>query len=97
MYDVILIHPPAVYHFRKRIMFPSPIAYTVRESTDQFIISPIGMFSIADYLERNEYKVLIDNLGDRMVYDYSFDVERHLEKSEAKVYAIGLEVLMRVS
>lgn len=90
MHDVVLIHPPAIYDFRRKIIFPGPIAYTVRESTDQLIIPPIGMFSIADYLERNGYRVLIENLGDRMIYDESFDVERYLEKSEAKVYAIGL-------
>ena len=90
MYDVVLIHPPAIYDFRKRIFFPGPIAYTVSESTDQFIVPPIGMFSIADFLERNGYKVLIDNVGDRMLYDHSFDVERHLRRMYARVYGIGL-------
>lgn len=90
VYDIMLIHPPAVYDFRERITFPGPIAYTVRESTNQFIIPPIGMFSIAEYLERNGYKVFIDNLGSRMVYDRSFDVRTHLKKSDAKVYAVGL-------
>jgi B12-binding domain/radical SAM domain protein len=90
MYDVVLIHPPAIYDFRKRVFFPGPIAYTVRESSDQFIIPPIGMFSIAEFLERNGYKVLIDNLGDRMLYDRSFDVEQHLRKIDATVYGVGL-------
>ena len=90
MYDIILIHPPAIYDFRKRIVFPGPIAYTVRESTNQFIIPPIGMFSIAEYLQRNGFKVIIDNIADRMVYDSSFDVEKHLKSREAKIYAIGL-------
>lgn len=90
MYDIILIHPPAIYDFREKLIFPGPIAYTVRESTSQFIIPPIGMFSIAEYMERNGFKVLIDNLGDRMIHDELFNVERHIKGREAKIYAIGL-------
>ena len=90
MLDIVIIHPPAIYDFRKKIIFPGPIAYTVRESTDQFIIPPIGMFSIADYLDKNGYRVIIDNLADRMVFDKFFDVEKHLKTLEARVYAVGL-------
>ncbi|MDI9619317.1 MAG: radical SAM protein [Candidatus Nezhaarchaeota archaeon] len=90
MYDVVLIHPPALYDFRKRIAFSGPVAYTVGESSDQFIIPPIGMFSMADFLERNGYKVVIDNLGDRMIHDSTFDVERHLRRLESRVYGVGL-------
>ncbi|MEM2915192.1 MAG: radical SAM protein [Candidatus Bathyarchaeia archaeon] len=90
MYDVILIHPPSIYDFREKMTFPGPFAYTVRESTNQLIIPPIGMFSIADYLERSGCKVLIDNLGARMVYDKAFDVKKHLRRSEAEIYAVGL-------
>lgn len=90
MYDIIIIHPPAFYDLRGRVIFPGPIDYTVRESTSQFIIPPIGMFSIADYLERNGYKVFIDNIGDRVIHDESFDVANHIKKSEANIYAIGL-------
>jgi hypothetical protein len=49
-YDVVLIHPPAIYDFREKAIFPGPIAYTVGESTEQFMIPPVGMLSIADYL-----------------------------------------------
>ncbi len=63
-YDVLLIHPPAIYDFRKRITFPGPIAHTLAESTDQFITIPFGMLtSIADYLDRNGYKTFVDNVG----------------------------------
>ena len=96
MYDVVLIHPPTIYDFRKKTFFPGPIAYTVRESSDQFIIPPIGMFSIAEFLERNGYKVLIDNLGDRMLYDRSFDVEQHLRKIDTTVYGVRLNWSMHL-
>jgi B12-binding domain/radical SAM domain protein len=89
-YDVILIHPPAIYDFRKKTIFPGPIGYTVGESTDQFMIPPVGMLSIADYLNRNKYNVIVDNLCERMVTSEDFDAEEHIKNLSAKVYAIGL-------
>jgi B12-binding domain/radical SAM domain protein len=88
--DVLFVHPPAIYDFRKRRVFPGPIAYTVGESTDQFIIPPIGTLSMADYLDRNGYRAIVDNLGERMVEDATFDAERHIAQTSAKVYAIDL-------
>jgi B12-binding domain/radical SAM domain protein len=89
-YDVILIHPPAIHDFREKAVFPGPIAYTVGGSTGQFIMPSIGMLSIADYLDRNGYHVLVDNIGERMVAGPGFDVEKYIGNLSAKVYAIGL-------
>ncbi len=89
-YDVILIHPPAIYDFRKKPIFPGPIGHTVCESTEQFIIPPIGMLSIADYLDKNGYRVIVDNIGERMIKDLDFDVEAHISRLSAKIFAIGL-------
>lgn len=73
-YDVLLIHPPAIYDFRKRAIFHGPIAMTVSESTSQFMTPPIGMLSIADYLDRNGFKALVDNVDERMITSESFNV-----------------------
>jgi hypothetical protein len=54
-YDVVLIHPPAIYDFRDQVIFYGPIASTVSESTSQFMTPPVGMLSIADYLDRNGF------------------------------------------
>ena len=89
-YDVILIHPPAIYDFRERVLFPGPLGYTVRESTDQFIIPPVGMLSIAEYLDRHGYRVKVDNIGERMVNDSGFDAKGHIEELSARVIGIGL-------
>ncbi len=89
-YDIVFLHPPAIYDFRKRSNFPGPIAYTVTESTEQFIIPPIGMLSIAEYLDRHGYKVIVDNIGERMIQDKTFDVERHVKSVKGDVYAIDL-------
>jgi hypothetical protein len=89
-YDVVLIHPPAIYDFREKIISYGPIGYTVNESTDQFIIPSVGILSIADYLDRNGYKVIVDNLGERMVFNNRFDTEEHIKGLSAKVFAVGL-------
>jgi radical SAM superfamily enzyme YgiQ (UPF0313 family) len=86
-YDVVLIHPPAIYDFRKRIIFPGLLATVERI---QYPKVALGVLSIADYLDRNGYKVIIDNLADRMVNSNDFDVEEHVKKMTARVFAIGL-------
>jgi hypothetical protein len=75
-YDVLLIHPPAIYDFREKAIFCGPIALTVSESASQFMTPPIGMLTIADYLDRNGYKVLVDNICERMIDDESFSDNR---------------------
>jgi B12-binding domain/radical SAM domain protein len=89
-FDIIFLHPPAIYDFRKRILFPGVIAHTVGDSTSQFIVFPIGLLSMAEYVTRNGYKTAIDNLGERMIESGTFDVESYLKKIDAKIYAIDL-------
>jgi radical SAM superfamily enzyme YgiQ (UPF0313 family) len=87
-YDVILFHPPAIYDFRHSPMFPGAFGRSVEGL--QFTKVPIGMLSIAEYLDRNGYRVILDNLGDRMTSDPEFDPEKHIRESSALVYAVGL-------
>ncbi|MCL5736960.1 MAG: cobalamin-dependent protein [Actinobacteria bacterium] len=87
-YDVILIHPPAVYDFRRRPIFPGALGRSVEKV--QFNKVPIGMLSIADYLDRHGYKVVVDNLCDRMITIPGFDVEEHLRGCSAPIFGIGL-------
>jgi len=87
-YDVILIHPPAIYDFRYKPVFPGAFGRTVEGL--QFAKVPIGMLSIADYLDRNGYRVILDNLGDRMIGTIDFNPEEHIKSFSAQIYAIGL-------
>lgn len=87
-YDILLIHPPAVFDFRRKPLFTGALGPSVEGV--QFTKVPIGMLSIAEYLDRHGYKVLLDNIGDRMVNVPGFDVEQHLKNSSAQIFAIGL-------
>ena len=57
-YDVILIHPPAFYDFRRRPIFPGVTGGSVAQV--QFTKVPIGMLSLAEYLDRHGYRVSHD-------------------------------------
>lgn len=87
-YDIVLIHPPAVYDFREKPIFPGALGRTM--ASVQFNKVPVGMLSIAEYLDRHGYRVVVDNLCDRMVTVPGFDVEKHLRECSARVYAVGL-------
>jgi B12-binding domain/radical SAM domain protein len=87
-YDIIFIHPPAVYDFRKEPLFPGPMGPGVAQV--QFNKVPIGLLSLAEYLDRHGYRVKVDNLCDRMTADSDFDAEQHLKSLSARVLAIGL-------
>jgi len=87
-YDVILIHPPARYDFREAPLFTGALGSSPEQI--QFNKVPIGMLSIAEFLDRHGYRVIVDNLGDRMVQDPGFDADAHLQALSAKVIAIGL-------
>lgn len=87
-YDIIIIHPPAHYDFRTRPLFPGALGRTVESL--QFTKVPIGMLSLAEYQDRHGFKVMIDNIGDRMVTTPEFDVVQHIRSMSASIFGIGL-------
>jgi B12-binding domain/radical SAM domain protein len=93
--DLILLHPPAVYDFRMKPAFLGPLADAV-PSTAMFEMYPVGLTSIAAFLERNHYNVEIVNLAYRMLQDARFDVVEHLRRMSAPVFGIDLHWLPHV-
>ncbi|HZR25685.1 MAG TPA: TIGR04190 family B12-binding domain/radical SAM domain protein [Vicinamibacterales bacterium] len=90
--DLVLLHPPAIYDFRTRETFLGPVADAV-PSTTMFEMYPMGLTSIAEFLERNHYNVEIVNLAYRMLHDDRFDVPAHLARLSAPVFGIDLHWL----
>jgi B12-binding domain/radical SAM domain protein len=93
--DLILLHPSAIYDFRKQRTFLGPVADAV-PSTAIFEMYPVGLTSIAAFLERNHYNVEIINLAYRMLQDPHFDVVDHLRRMSAPVFGIDLHWLPHV-
>ncbi len=90
--DLIFLHPPSIYDFRRKDVFLGPIADAI-PSTGEFEMYPIGLTSIASFLEKNHYNVQIVNLAHRMMRRRRFDAERYLARLDATVYGIDLHWL----
>jgi B12-binding domain/radical SAM domain protein len=91
-YDLVLLHAPSVYDFRENSLLAGPISDVV-PSSPVFEMYPIGLTSIADYLERYGLKVKIINIANRMLMNQNFDVEKKLKKIKTKAFGIDLHWL----
>ena len=91
-YDLVLLHAPSVYDFRNNSLLAGPISDVV-PSSPVFEMYPIGLTSIAEYLERYDLKVKIINIANRMLMDQNFDVEKKLKKIKTKAFGIDLHWL----
>ncbi|MDY6835123.1 MAG: TIGR04190 family B12-binding domain/radical SAM domain protein [Chloroflexota bacterium] len=90
--DLVLLHSPSIYDFRQRTILYGPISDLV-PSSPIFDMYPIGFASIAEYLERNGYRVRIVNLAALMLRDKNFDVERAIRRLKSPVFGIDLHWL----
>jgi len=91
-FDLVLLHAPSVYDFRKNALLAGPISDVV-PSSPVFEMYPIGLTSIAEYLERQGLRVKILNIANRMLMDESFDVEKKLKKIKTRAFGIDLHWL----
>ncbi len=90
--DLVLLHAPSVWDFREEVILQGPLADVI-PSTDEFEMYPIGLTSIASYLEANNYNTRLVNLAYRMLRNRRFDVAAHLRKLKAPVFGIDLHWL----
>ncbi len=90
--DLILIHPPSIFDFRKRNILFGPISDVV-PSTPAFEMYPIGFSSIAEELSRNGIGVRIVNLAYLMVTRPRLDVRAYLKSLKARAFGISLHWL----
>ncbi len=93
--DLILLHPPSLYDFRKLPGLHGPISDVV-PSTPIFEMYPIGFASLSEYLERHGLKVRIVNVALKMLKDEGFDVERFLSKQNPVAFGIDLHWMAHV-
>jgi B12-binding domain/radical SAM domain protein len=93
--DLILLHPPTLYDFRKRPGIHGPISDVV-PSTPIFEMYPIGFASLSEYLERYGLKVRIINIAMKMLKNEKFDVERLILKNKPVAFGIDLHWMAHV-
>ena len=92
MSNVVLLHPPSVYDFRKRIGH-GILTATVGTST-QFEVEPIGFASLRNYLRKKGFEARQENLTMRMLFDREFDVEEYIRFTSTKLFGIDLHWLV---
>lgn len=90
--DMVLLHAPSVWDFRDEVIVAGPLADVI-PSTTEFEMYPVGLTSIAAYLEANNYNVRMVNLAYRMLRDPGFDVPSRIARLRAPVFGIDLHWL----
>ncbi|MGE5252599.1 MAG: TIGR04190 family B12-binding domain/radical SAM domain protein, partial [Planctomycetaceae bacterium] len=90
--DLVLLHAPSVYDFRKLPILFGPISDLV-PSTPIFEMYPVGFSSMAEHLEKNGIRVRIINLAFRMLRDKGFDAEKLIAQLRPRMFGIDLHWL----
>jgi B12-binding domain/radical SAM domain protein len=93
--DLILLHPPSLYDFRKRPGIHGPISDVV-PSTPIFEMYPVGFASLSEYLERHGLKVRIVNIALKMLKSERFDAERFIAKQNPLAFGVDLHWMAHV-
>ena len=89
MLDLVLLHPPSVYDFRKLSVLHGPISDVI-PSTPIFEMYPIGFASLSEYLERFGYKARIINIALKMLRSREYDAGREIERLKTRAFGIDL-------
>jgi B12-binding domain/radical SAM domain protein len=90
--DLLLLHAPSVYDFRKHAILYGPVSDLIPSST-VFEMYPLGFTTIASYLHDRGMQVRIVNLALRMMNSRRFDVPRFLARQKPKAVGIDLHWL----
>lgn len=89
MIDLVLLHPPSIYDFRKRSVMWGPISDVI-PSTPVFDMFPLGFVSLSEYLTRHGFNVRIINIAYKMLSDPHYDAEKEIKK--LKTFAFGIDL-----
>jgi len=92
--DLILVHPPSVYDFRRRddLIFPH-IFNTAVKVSPMLEMFPLGFYNIKSYLEVHHINVEICNLAKIMLDHWELDVKDLLMKLKPRIFGIGFHWL----
>ena len=87
--DVILIHSPSNFDFRKQLLVTGALTDGINNSVI-YEMYPMGFLSMACALQQNGYQVQILNLALKMLKHPNIDVEKYLKSLDAKIFAFDL-------
>jgi B12-binding domain/radical SAM domain protein len=87
--DLVLLHAPSVYDFREESILYGPVSDLV-PSTPVFEMYPIGFTTMAEYLERHDFRVRIINLAFRMLKSRRYNPEKVIRRQKPRAFGIDL-------
>ena len=90
MYDLVLLHSPSIYDFRKRSVMYGPISDVI-PSTPVFEMYPIGFVFISEYLHKNGCETKIVNIAAKMLQSRRYDSEKEIKKLKPRL-AFGIDL-----
>ena len=82
--DLVLLHAPHVYDFRKKILLYGPVSDLV-PATPVFEMYPLGLTSITEYMEKAGYRTRIVNIAWRMLKDKKFNTEKFIKRNQLSI------------
>lgn len=88
-YDIVFLHAPSVYDFRKKPIFYGPVSDVI-PSSPVFEMYPVGFMTISSHLEAAGFRTRIVNIAVQMLASDKFDAEKRIRTLDADVYAIDL-------
>lgn len=93
--DLIFLHAPSVYDFRKDTIMFGPISDVV-PSSPTFEMYPVGITSIAETLEHNGLNVQIINVAYQMLRDKNYNADKVIASVNPGAFGIDLHWLPHV-
>lgn len=90
--DLVFLHAPSVYDFRKDTIMFGPVSDVV-PSSPTFEMYPVGLTSIAETLEHNGFNAQIVNIAYRMLRDKNYDPEKVIANMNPTAFGIDLHWL----
>ena len=93
--DLVFLHAPSVYDFRKDTTMFGPISDVV-PSSPTFEMYPVGITSIAETLEHGGFNVQIVNVAYQMLRSQDYDAEKVIAAMNPAAFGIDLHWLPHV-
>lgn len=87
--DLVLLHPPSIYDFRKRSVMFGPVSDLI-PSTPIFEMYPIGFIVLSEYLGKYGYQVRIINVALKMLKGKRYDPEKEIGALNPLAFGIDL-------
>ena len=90
--DLVLLHPPSVYDFRRRRAEYGPISDVIF-SSPAYEMYPVGLTSIGSHLENHGHNARIVNVAHRMLSEPGYDAEKAIASLRPEMFGIDLHWL----